>query len=94
MNAVARPLPALAGPAGERQDAGDARPQRDRLPDLARLHPLVATHRAEPHHGEDGHGQPFRPLAADLGGGGGLALLRKGALVGLHLVGLRPLRAE
>ncbi len=58
------------------EDADDARAQREGLPDLARLHPLVATHRTEPHHGEDGHGQPLRPLAVDLGGGCGLALPR------------------
>ena len=95
MDAVAVALPALLRPAGQAEDADDAQPQQDRLPELARLHPLVAAHGAERRHREHGHGHAVGRVVAALAAG--RRLLRPGRerlLEGFLGVPLRPARSQ
>ena len=95
MDAVAVALPALLRPAGQAEDADDAQPQQDRLPELARLHPLVAAHGAERRHCEHGHGHAIgRVVAALAAGRRRLRLGRERLLEGFLGVPLRPARSQ
>ena len=94
VDAVARAIPARPGPARGGEPQGDAGAERERLPGLSRLPPLVALEGGEAAEGKDGHHHTVGAVVAHLAGVGGVALLLHGPLVGLRLVGLRPVRTE
>ena len=93
-DAVARALPARPRPAGHAQSEGDAGAERDRLPGLARLPPLVALEEGEAAEGEQRHRHAVLGVAAHLARRRVVPGLLHCRAVRPLLVALRPVGAE
>ena len=94
LDALTGLLPAVPGPAADRQPQDRAHPQERRLPYLAVLHPQIALEGGQSAQAEDGHRDAVQLEGLGLERVGGFPRLHAGLLVCLVHVGLRPVGAQ